>query len=511
LKKGGNRKMKSFRKVVFVALMAAVMLTGCSSGSGNKQADVSETTGASTNPGDNTTGGAVVKITAVLPGQESNPAKSVLKVINEKLKADGLNIEVSVKYIDDYFNKLALNIAGGTEYDLAWAHSSTLSDLVSKKVYQPIDDALKTDGPDLLANTPDYVLKGGAIKGKQYAIARSIPMTGFNNVFNIRGDLRIKYGIPKITTLDGLETYFQAVVKNEPNMYAFGDANTQALFPTYADYYFPIGDGGMYPVYIDPADKTYTVKSFLDTQPFTDIVTKKLEWKNKGWIPADSSIDGEAGFDKGKVAALGANLFRASERIDTLTANVPGATVETVYLEPQTRRIYSAGDNMMAVPSSSKHVKEAVALMNWIKKDQANFDLWSYGVEGVNYKLTDGSIGVSGIADKDKYNTPVWMWNDLRIARFSTNYPKEDIAALKDWDSKSEVTPLVGFTLDQSKIKTQISQMTAVMNEYGVNLGLGVTDINKIRDEMMKKMNAAGLQDVIAETQKQINAYLAAK
>jgi putative aldouronate transport system substrate-binding protein len=82
---------------------------------------------------------------------------------------------------------------------------------------------------------------------------------------------------------------------------------------------------------------------------------------------------------------------------------------------------------------------------------------------------------------------------------------------LKDCDSKSEVTAFVGFTLDQSKIKTQNSQMTAVMNEYGVNLGLGVTDINKVRDEMMKKMKAAGLQDVIDETQKQINAYLAAK
>jgi putative aldouronate transport system substrate-binding protein len=503
--------MKVFRNVVFVALMAAVMLTGCSSGSGNKQADVSQTTGASTNPGDNKTSGELVKITAVLPGQESGPANSVLKAINEKLKADGLNIEVNIKYIDDYFNKLALNVAGGTEYDLAWAHSSMLSDLVSKKVYQPIDDALKTNGPDLLANTPDYVLKGGAVQGKQYAIARAIPMTGFNNVFNIRGDLRIKYGLPKITTMAGLETYFQAVVKNEPNMYAFVGANTQVLFPTYADYYFPIGDGGMYPVYIDPADKTFTVKSFLDTKEFADIVTKKLEWRTKGWNVADSSVDGEAGFDKGKVAALGANLFRASERVDTLTANVPGATVETVYLEPKTRRIYSAGDNMLAVPSTSKHVKEAVALMNWIKKDQQNYDLWSYGVEGANYKLTDGAVDVSGIADKDKYNTPVWMWNDLRLARFSTNYPKEDIAALKAWDSKSEVTPFVGFTLDTSKIKSQNSQMQAVMNEYGENLGLGVTDINKVRDEMMKKMNAAGLQDVIAETQKQINAYLAAK
>ena len=59
----------------------------------------------------------------------------MLAAINEKLQADGLNIRVQIKILDDYWNKIALDIAGGTEYDLAWAHSSTLSDLVSKKVY----------------------------------------------------------------------------------------------------------------------------------------------------------------------------------------------------------------------------------------------------------------------------------------------------------------------------------------------------------------------------------------
>ncbi|QHW33774.1 ABC transporter substrate-binding protein [Paenibacillus rhizovicinus] len=508
--------MKKFKKAftgMSILAMAALVLSGCGSNN-NNASDGSNNSGTAASGSNNGKSSAeVVKLTAAFPGQASTAAPAVLKAINDKLKADGLNIEVDIKYLDDYWNKLALSVAGSTQYDLAWAHSSTLSDLVAKKVYQPIDDELKSDGPDLLANTPDYVLKGGAINGKQYAIARAIPMTGFNNVFDIRGDLREKYGIPKITTLDGLESYFQAVMKNDPSMYAFVGSNTQALFPVYANYYFPIGDGGMYPVYVDPADSTHTVKSFLDTQAFADIVNKKKEWKTKGIISADASKldDAEAGFDNGKVAALGANIFRASERVDALTKNVPGAKVETVYLEPTKRYIFSAGDNMLAVPSTSKHVKEAVELMNWIKKDQANFDLWSYGVEGTNYKLADNAVDTSSIADADKYNTDVWMWNDLRLARFSSNYAKSDIEELKTWDSKSEISPFVGFTLDQSKIKSQISQLQAVMNEYGENLGLGVTDINTVKDEIMKKMKAAGLQDVIDETQKQINAYLAAK
>ncbi|WJH37418.1 ABC transporter substrate-binding protein [Paenibacillus sp. CC-CFT747] len=284
--------------------------------------------------------------------------------------------------------------------------------------------------------------------------------------------------------------------------------NIQELFPVYANYYFPVGDGGQYPLYIDPADSTHTVKSFLDSPAFAQVVAKKKEWKDKSWLFNDPNFDGEGGFDNGKVAAIAANIFRASERVDALTGNVKGAKVETVYLEPQKRYIFSAGDNMLAVPSTSKHADEAVALINWIKKDQANYDLWSYGVEGVNYKLAGNAVDTSGIPDANKYNTNVWMWNDLRLARFSTNYPKEDIEALKKWDSKSEVTPFVGFTLDQSKIKSQISNIQAIMGEYIPNLGMGVTDYNSVKDQMMKKLNAAGLQDVMKEVQSQINAYV---
>ncbi|WP_274362849.1 ABC transporter substrate-binding protein [Paenibacillus thermotolerans] len=504
--------MKGFRKTVFTmfaALLSVALVAGCSTNSSKTPSG-----GDSASPGDSASAGngsKVVKLTAAFPGQESPAQQSVLKAINEKLKADGLNIEVDIKYLDDYWNKLALNIAGGTVYDVAWAHSTTLSDLVAKKVYQPIDEALQANGGDLLKNTPDYVLKGGQIQGKQYALARAIPMTGFNNVYNIRGDLREKYGIPKISTVEGLEAYFDAILKNEPDMYPIAGDNLQELFPAFANYYFPIGDGSQYPLYIDPADSSYTVKSFLDSDAFAKIVAKKKEWKDKGWLYVDNNFNHYEGFDNGKVAAVGANIFSASERIDTVTRNVPGAKLETVYLEPQTRYIFSAGDNMLAVPSTSKHVNEAVALINWIKKDQANYDLWSYGVEGVNYKLADAAVDVNGIPDNDRYNANVWMWNDLRLARFSTNYPKEDIEALKAWDSNSVVTPFVGFTLDQSKIKSQISNIRAIMGEYIPNLGLGVTDYNEVSGEMMKKLKAAGLQDVIDETQKQINAYVEAQ
>ncbi|MGI5856398.1 MAG: ABC transporter substrate-binding protein [Candidatus Merdivicinus sp.] len=501
--------MKKFHKaatLMLAAAMAATAFAGCGDNGG------SSNSGSSTNStgGSSAASGETVALTAAFPGQESNGQAAVLEAVNKAAQADGVNVTVTVKFLDDYWNKLALAVAGGESYDIAWAHSSTLSDLVSKKVYQPIDEALQSNGQDLLANTPDYVLKGGTVNEKVYALPRVIPMTAFNNTWNIRGDIREKYNIPEIKTIEDLEAYFDAILANEPDMYAIVGSNMQPMYPVYADYYFPIGDGGVNPVYIDPTDSSYTVKSFWDSEAFTKVCEKRKEWYDKGYLPVDSSnLESEdTGFDYGMVGCVAANLMRASERIDTFLTNVPDGKIETVLLEPETRHIYMAGDNMLAVPSTSKHVNEAVAFINWFKKDQENYDLWSYGVEGTNYTLTDGAVDVSATAEANIYSMNTWMWNDIRLARFSANYPKEDIETLKTWDEGADVTPFVGFTVDQSKIKSQISQVTAVMNEYAQNLGKGVTDINEVRDEIMEKMNAAGLQDIITEVQAQVDAYV---
>ena len=501
--------MKKFHKaatLMLAAAMAATAFAGCGDNGG------SSNSGSSTNStgGSSAASGETVALTAAFPGQESNGQAAVLEAVNKAAQADGVNVTVTVKFLDDYWNKLALAVAGGESYDIAWAHSSTLSDLVSKKVYQPINEALQSNGQDLLANTPDYVLKGGTVNEKVYALPRVIPMTAFNNTWNIRGDIREKYNIPEIKTIEDLEAYFDAILANEPDMYAIVGSNMQPMYPVYADYYFPIGDGGVNPVYIDPTDSSYTVKSFWDSEAFTKVCEKRKEWYDKGYLPVDSSnLESEdTGFDYGMVGCVAANLMRASERIDTFLTNVPDGKIETVLLEPETRHIYMAGDNMLAVPSTSKHVNEAVAFINWFKKDQENYDLWSYGVEGTNYTLTDGAVDVSATAEANIYSMNTWMWNDIRLARFSANYPKEDIETLKTWDEGADVTPFVGFTVDQSKIKSQISQVTAVMNEYAQNLGKGVTDINEVRDEIMEKMNAAGLQDIITEVQAQVDAYV---
>ena len=61
----------------------------------------------------------------------------------------------------------------------------------------PLDDVLGAV-PELTAYIPDYVWKGAKVDGKTYAIPRVVPTAQSNDTYQIRGDLRKKYGLPEI-------------------------------------------------------------------------------------------------------------------------------------------------------------------------------------------------------------------------------------------------------------------------------------------------------------------------
>lgn len=512
---------KKLLAALLTAAMSVSVLAGCGNGdqesssqsSGSQETGESQSSETESKTEESGTqeaeSGDAVTLTFATLGTEAACQEQVVAAINEKLLADGLNIQIQIKILDDYWNKIALDIAGGAEYDLAWAHSSTLSDLVSKKVYQPITPALDSVGQDLKAKTPEHVLKGGTIDGEIYAIPRVIPTTGFNNTFDVRKDLMDKYNIEKITTIEELEAYFQAVLDNEEGMYPYSGSNISPMLPIFANYHYILGDG-IFAMYVDPEDPDLTVKSFWESDEFVKIFEKRKEWAEKGYLMSDTSTfeNPDHGFEYGMVAAVDSNVMRVSERVDGMKKTLPEAEPYTIYLEPETRWIYSAGDNMLAVPSTSKHVNEAVQLMQWFKCNQENYDLWSYGVESVNYEKNGEAIDVSNIAAENVWSPMVWMWNDMDVARFSANFSQDAIQRLKDWDSQSQASPLLGFVLDQSNIKAETSQITAIMTEYADNLAKGELDVNEVRDEIIGKMKAAGIDKVIEETQKQVDAFV---
>ncbi len=67
----------------------------------------------------------------------------------------------------------------------------------------------------------------------------------------------------------------------------------------------------------------------------------------------------------------------------------------------------------------------------------------------------------------------------------------------------------MGFTPDLAPVETQCLAIKQIIEEYRAELYTGTSDPEVIIPEMLERMNEVGLQDVKAEIQNQLNAFLA--
>ncbi|MBR5985126.1 MAG: DUF3502 domain-containing protein, partial [Clostridia bacterium] len=66
-----------------------------------------------------------------------------------------------------------------------------------------------------------------------------------------------------------------------------------------------------------------------------------------------------------------------------------------------------------------------------------------------------------------------------------------------------------GFKMDTSEWKEALAQFSAIKDSYYTGFASGTTPIDEVKDEFLAKMNAAGLQEFIADAQRQLDEYLA--
>ncbi|OCT16824.1 ABC transporter substrate-binding protein [Paenibacillus pectinilyticus] len=443
----------------------------------------------------------------------------VIQAVEAKLAKDGLPIKLEFTYIpyDQYWNKLWLNAASGEPYDIALSAFSNIADLVSKKVLAPLDDALRDYGQAIVASTPDYAFQGVTINSHIYGIPRVMPIAEFQSFVQIRGDLRKKYGLPEIKTVADMDTYLETIHVNEPTITPYFYDTGRFLLREYGDVAFFAGGYLNAPVYIDPADPELKVRDTYESDFFLHIMEKMHEWQKKGYIPygpSDTSKypDPELAFNSGKIAATWSVVMKQTERIDAFKAMYPDGELENVYLHPEKPKyLFTGADNILSVFSTSQHVNESVAFLNWLRSSQENYDLFTYGIKDVNYKLKDEAIVYEGIDPKHAYNPISWTWNDIRFARFSTYISPAYSKQLRNWDKEAIVSPTLGFVPDLAPIKSEIAQLNVIITEYLPLLYDAKVDWTATMASFRAKLKDAGMNHVMTEIQRQFDAYHASR
>jgi putative aldouronate transport system substrate-binding protein len=147
------------------------------------------------------------------------------------------------------------------------------------------------------------------------------------------------------------------------------------------------------------------------------------------------------------------------------------------------------------------------------------YNLMCSGIEGKHWVWVDQAkrlIGYpSGITGETSTYHPGadWMFGCV----FNSYYWTEAAAAGNIWDATRKMnaaakpSSVLGFSFVQDPVKTEMSQITNVASEKYLPLIEGQVDADTGIPDLQKGLKDAGIDKVIAEIQKQIDAWAASK
>ncbi len=88
----------------------------------------------------------------------------------------------------------------------------------------------------------------------------------------------------------------------------------------------------------------------------------------------------------------------------------------------------------------------------------------------------------------------------------TSNYYEDEVAVQ---NANAIRSPALGFTFDMSSVSDKIAACQSIFEGYKAILFTGTAEPESTVKEMMSAMRASGFDDIIAEAQSQLDAFLA--
>jgi putative aldouronate transport system substrate-binding protein len=512
----GFRLGKAGMTVSSILLISSMLVTAC--GSSPTPSASPSVTPAGTATAATPAALPEVKLTWYFPGNFPQAEQDqVFAEVNKVLKSK-INATVDFKPIGfgEYDQKMQVVIASGEPYDLAftanWINNYTQN--VAKGAFLPLDDLLAKYAPKSFASVPKTFWDATKVKGKIYGfvneqISARTPSVMIPKALadKYKLDLNAISGKINADSLNLLEPFIQSVIKDNPQksfisgMVQFTDAFS---FETIA--------GINVPGAVEYSDANLKVINQFETAQVKKFAATMRDWNAKGYLNSKERIskktdewtDGKAGK---WVLNIGGAFKPGGENLSSSLGGEPYVEVPSGTAHLTTGGIIAT---MHAINRNSKNPERAMMLLELLNTDKDLYNLLNFGMKDKHYKIDADGFMIPGDGQKG-YNPNVpWMFASNYLANVEKGMPKTVWEDTKKVNASAVPSKLLGFSFDAEPVKAEIGKTSAVFDEYARAIDLGVTTEEKY-NEFVAKLKTAGSDKIIAEMQKQIDAWKATK
>lgn len=477
-----------------------------------------------------------VKVKMYFFGAPSEDHDMVFAELNKKL-TEKVNAELEAGFLDwaEWEQRYPLLFSAGEDFDViftcTWAfYASTAEKGGFAELTQELREKYM---PLTMKNLPEMGWLGTAYNGKNYMVPYNAFYATSAGV-GIRGDLREKYSLPEVNSIESLELYMDTILKNEKGMIPMDTnaAGTAIRQIPYTFIFYPTGnvpvadtEGCTLNYYYDDPDK-FVMKNFWEVEGCMDMLKRVAEWNKKGYISksdlTSQDMTGER-FRAGKSAVAFGALQTISYYWSDAKKNHPDWKVEYWNIQ-EGKKLNFAGysGNGCGFNAKSKNLTRAMMVVDLLGYDpEINF-LINRGIPGVHQNLVgtrtyDGvEYNVYEATPANKYSLASWCFsNSMTFAKDEEVIPGyNDLFYSFNMKQRGE-HPLDGALYNPESFQTEAAAVLPIYKQYAPMLFLGFNeDPQKTLDEMITKLKAAGLDKVndgyYKQGQERFNAIKAA-
>ncbi len=493
-------------KKIILSLLTLSMVMASMAGCGTKKEEAED-------------GQIVLKWIMSGPGHQKD-SDEVWAAVNEKIHETLPNVTVEFDVVggSDYKQRVLLMQTGKEKLDIINTYQLVLADEVENGSLIEVTDLLNEYGQGIKEQLPEWLFNYMRVGGGLYGIP------SYQSLANERAFFTQKEYAEKWLDVEGLKS----------ELYS-NDYITDGAVQIIEDYLQKLDENGKiqygahhfneYPVKgyetitgnFIVNNKTHEVAYKFEMPSVKEQYKRHAEWYTKGWIRKDAQsatddaqkkgiADGYVLYDSGYNKYIEENMRKKGK--DFLV--IP---FSDKYFIPMKNE---AGGN--AITTSCEHPEAAMQVLNLFQTDKELYNMLVYGIEGKHYtRVGENRIetpyGAQGGSTSD-YGIYKWIVGNTQLAYLTQDEPDDkldyEFNVINGSDYRSE---LIGFIPTLEEMSDNIAQLDAIKGEYMKTLATGALGDGweEFYNEWMKKANAAGLQEVKAYLQAQVDEFLANK
>ncbi len=416
-----------------------------------------------------------------------------------------------------------LMISSGEQLDVSLTAFTSVGNLVEDGLILPLDEYMAEHGKNI---DPNWI-SGNYYDGKLYSLPSCVNKQYQTYGYNMKKKYVDKYGFEqddkKIYTMKELEDMFAIVKAGEgDNFYMTAPWNNtyEPLNYSYQEYDMLSGSFSAGVLMLNRSFEDLTVYNYFETEEYKKYCEMMYDWAQKGYIAPDAAVDTDYSNRAMEDNYLGS--FAYCEPESSLLSTNSSWGQEVVQFRTVDGFIRLNGGSIVNwnVPITSANPGKAVEAIAYVLTNNAAGTLIQYGFEGEEYEVVE---------DNGEYQVIKYLADDITQLPYSNVYGlwgnrltlpavyPADIDMSKKWLEfekaipKERYSPAMGYSFKASSVSSEIAAVEAVMAQYCYSFNAGALDPDKALPEFIAALKSAGIDKVIAENQRQLDAWSASK